>query len=128
MHPPGMTIKRTSASAATGELSAAAGLFGALAASSCCLLPLVLFSLGASGAWIGRLTALAPYQPYIFAATFASLAAGYWRVYRARSCTADGTCAAPLPSRLASTSLVLATLLTAAALGFDFVAPLLAAS
>jgi mercuric ion transport protein len=41
---------------------AAAGLVGALAASSCCILPLVLFGLGVSGAWIGNFTQLAPYQ------------------------------------------------------------------
>jgi mercuric ion transport protein len=35
----------------------------ALAASSCCVIPLVLFTLGVSGAWISHLTALAPYQP-----------------------------------------------------------------
>jgi len=33
------------------RLMAAGGLVGALAASSCCILPLVLFSLGVSGAW-----------------------------------------------------------------------------
>src|SRR5262249_51569837 len=36
------------------RLMAAVGLVGALAASSCCILPLVLFSLGVSGAWIGK--------------------------------------------------------------------------
>jgi mercuric ion transport protein len=35
------------------NLMAAGGLLGALAASSCCILPLVLFGLGVSGAWIG---------------------------------------------------------------------------
>ncbi len=35
------------------RLVAAGGILGALAASSCCILPLVLFSLGISGAWIG---------------------------------------------------------------------------
>ncbi|MGH6880679.1 MAG: mercuric transporter MerT family protein, partial [Hypericibacter sp.] len=45
------------------ELIAAGGVLGALAAMSCCILPLVLFALGISGAWIGNLTALAPYQP-----------------------------------------------------------------
>jgi mercuric ion transport protein len=41
----------------------AGGLLGALATSSCCVLPLVLFSIGAGGGWIGKLTALARYQP-----------------------------------------------------------------
>jgi len=42
---------------------AAGGVLGALAASSCCIAPLILFSLGVSGA----LTRLAPYQPYFTA-------------------------------------------------------------
>lgn len=37
------------------------GLAGVLA-SACCLGPLVLITLGASGAWIGNLTALEPYR------------------------------------------------------------------
>jgi mercuric ion transport protein len=58
-------------------LMAAGGLIGALAASSCCILPLVLFGLGVSGAWIGNLTQLAPYQPCLIAATIAFLGCGY---------------------------------------------------
>jgi mercuric ion transport protein len=42
-------------------LVAMGGLLGAVAASSCCVLPLVLFGLSVSGAWIGNLTQLAPY-------------------------------------------------------------------
>src|ERR1700738_3612146 len=60
------------------RLTAAGGLVAALAASSCCTLPLVLFSLGASGAWIGNFTRLAPYQPCFIAATIALLGYGYW--------------------------------------------------
>jgi mercuric ion transport protein len=63
-------------------LMAASGLLGALAASSCRILPLAFFSLGIGGAWIGKLTQLAPYQPYFIAATIAFLGGGYWLVYR----------------------------------------------
>src|SRR5262249_7208922 len=66
-------------------LAAAGGLVGALAASACCIVPLVLFSLGISGAWIGKLTSLAPYQPYFLAVTAVCLGSGYWMVYRSRS-------------------------------------------
>ena len=45
------------------SLMAAGGLLGAVAASSCCILPLALFGLGVSGAWIGNFTRLAAYQP-----------------------------------------------------------------
>jgi mercuric ion transport protein len=111
-------------------LMAAGGLLGALAASSCCILPLVLFGLGVSGAWIGNFTQLAPYQPCFIAATFLFLACGYWLVYRAsRLACADGTaCARPLPDRLVKASLIVATVLVAAALGVDLLAPLLLSS
>src|SRR5260221_10092476 len=65
------------------KLTAAGGLLGALAASSCCILPLVLFSLGVSGAWIGNFTQLAPYQPYFIAATIGFLGCGYLPVFPA---------------------------------------------
>jgi len=108
-------------------LLAAGGILGALAASSCCILPVVLFSLGVSGAWIGNLTRLAPYQPYFIAATLVCLGAGYWLVYRAskRVCGDGEACANPLPNRLIKAALVVATVLVIAALGFDFLASLL---
>lgn len=100
---------------------------GALAASSCCIVPLVLFGLGISGAWIGTLTQLAPYQPYFIAGTVACLGGGYWLMYRARKITCpDGeACARPLPNRIVKTGLILATILVIGALALDFLAPLL---
>lgn len=108
------------------RLMAAGSLAGALAASSCCILPLVLFSLGVSGAWIGNFTRLAPYQPYFIAVTIGCLGYGYWLVYRStRLACADGdACARPLPNRLVKTGLILASLLAVAALGLDLLAPL----
>ncbi len=105
----------------------AAGIVAALAASSCCVLPLVLFGIGVSGAWIGNLTRLAPYQPYFIAATLACLGGGYWLVYRTtKTACADGeACARPLPDRTVKIGLILGTALVIIALGFDFLAPLL---
>ena len=40
-----------------------AGGTAAILASTCCLGPLVLVTLGISGAWIGNLTATEPYRP-----------------------------------------------------------------
>ncbi len=104
---------------------AACGLIGALAATSCCILPLALFGLGISGAWISNFTRLAPYQPYFIAATIACLGAGYWLAYRpSKLACADGAaCGRPLPSRLVKAGLIVATMLIVAALGFDFIAP-----
>jgi mercuric ion transport protein len=108
------------------QLVAAGGVLGALAASSCCILPLLLFSLGISGAWIGNFTRLAVYQPYFIAATLACLGCGYWLVYRSstRACADSEACARPLPNRIVKTSLILATILVVAALGLDLIAPL----
>ena len=108
------------------RLMAAGGILGALAASSCCILPLVLFSLGVSGAWIGNLTQLAPYQPYFIAATIGFLGYGYWLVYRSSKvvCAGDEACARPLPNRLVKFGLIVATVLVIAAIGFDLFAPL----
>jgi mercuric ion transport protein len=103
---------------------AAGGVLGALAASSCCLLPLALFSLGIGGAWIGNLTALAPYQPVFVALALGLTGYRFWLAYRKRPASADGeVCARPLPNRLVKTMLWAATALVAAALAFPYVAP-----
>lgn len=106
------------------RLVAAGGILSAIAASSCCILPLVLFSLGISGAWISNLTALAPYKPYFVAGTFALLGYGYYLAYvKPKQACADGSCVRSLPSRLVKSSLWIPTLLVTAALAFDSIAP-----
>jgi mercuric ion transport protein len=100
----------------------------ALAASSCCVIPLVLFTLGVSGAWISHLTALAPYQPLFVVLTLAFLAWGFWMVYRKpKIACAEGYCARPISDRIAKTGLWVATVLIALALSFPYVAPLFGA-
>src|SRR5262245_10376512 len=106
--------------------AAAGGILGALAASSCCILPLALFMLGISGAWIGNLTALAPYQPIFFAATAGCLGVGYYLVYRQpKAVCADGSCTRPLPKRGVKAVLWAATALVLAAVAIDYLAPVL---
>jgi mercuric ion transport protein len=129
-----MTINRENAVAGTQRrqqltqrLTLAASLFGGLAASSCCIGPLLLFGLGVSGAWIGNLTRLAPYQPYFIIGTFACLGYGYWLIHRATrlACSDDQACTRPLSDRVVKGGLILATVLVLAALAFDLVGPLL---
>jgi mercuric ion transport protein len=107
------------------KLLVTGGVIGALAASSCCILPVALFGLGISGAWIGNFTQLAPYQPYFVAAAVACLGAGYWLARRsAQAACAEGeACARPLPNRIVRIALIAAVLLVIAAVGFDYVAP-----
>jgi len=112
--------------ARTQRLLTLGGVIGAVAAASCCVLPLALFALGVGGAWIANLTRLAPYHPYFIAATLACLGGGYWLVYRSakQACAEGEVCARPLPSRLVKTGLVFSTILVVAALAVDFLAPL----
>lgn len=113
-------------STAKAGLAAAGGVLGALAASSCCIAPLVLFTLGIGGAWIGNLTALEPYQPIFFAATAGFLGGGYYLVYRRPKVVCiDGTCAPVLPSRIVKAALWAATVLVLAAVAFRYLAPLM---
>jgi mercuric ion transport protein len=107
------------------RLLAAGGLLAALAASSCCILPLALFGLGISGAWIGNLTRLAPYQPWFIAAALACVGTGFWLVGRStrQACAEGESCGRSLPSRIVKGGLVLTVVLIVAALGFDFIVP-----
>ena len=111
---------------AQARLIAAGSVVGALAASACCILPLVFVTVGISGAWIGNLTALAPYKPCFAAGTLALLGYGYYLVYvRPKQACAGGSCARPLPGRVVKLTLWIATVLVVVALAFDYVALLL---
>lgn len=111
------------------RLAAVGGILGALAASSCCIVPLVLFGLGIGGAWIGNLTALAPYKPLFVAATAGVLGYGFYLVYwkPRQACADDAACARPISNWLVQLALWIATALVIAAFAFDYVAPLLLA-
>jgi mercuric ion transport protein len=106
-------------------LLATGGLVGAVLASSCCIGPLLLLSVGVSGAWIGNLTALAPYQPLFIAITVVFLAAGFWRVYRKPkvACEEGSYCATPTSSRALKLALWVATVLAIAALSVNVLVP-----
>ena len=108
------------------RIAATGSVIGAILASSCCIVPLVLVTLGASGAWIGNLTALEPYKPLFATVTFVFLGFGYWQVYRKRDvpCEEGSYCATPASDRIAKGALWIATILVLLALTIDFWAPL----
>lgn len=122
---PEIESSRTGAKSGGGWF-ATGGALGAVLASSCCIVPLVLISLGVSGAWIGGLTALEPYKPVFVGIAVIFLAAGFWHVYfRKPAPCEDGTyCARPESSLVTKTALWVATILVLLALTIDFWAPL----
>jgi mercuric ion transport protein len=107
-------------------LFATGGILAALGASSCCVIPFALFTLGVSGAWIGTLTALAPYQPVFLALALACLAAGFVLVYRRpkAACAEGSACARPMSDRVVKAGLWAGTSLVVLALVFPYLAPL----
>ena len=109
------------------RLLAGGGVLGALAASSCCLVPLALFGIGVGGAWIGYLTRLAPYQPYFLGFAVVCLGLGYGLRHRSRRvvCGEDEMCARPFPSRIVTIGFVVAGVLIVAVLALDLLAPFL---
>jgi mercuric ion transport protein len=108
------------------RLAATGSLLAALLASSCCIGPLLLVSLGVSGAWIGNLTALEPYQPAFVMVAVACLAFGFWQVYfrPKKVCDANGVCVNPVSTKLVKTVLWVSSALIVAALTIDAWAPL----
>ncbi len=103
------------------------GIIGALAASSCCIVPLILFSLGISGAWVGKLTALEPFKPIFIVATLGFLGYGYWLVYASpKACDGGDACARPMPNRLVKSALWVSTVLILVALFWNWIAPVIA--
>lgn len=111
----------------TARLMALGGVLGAIGASTCCIVPLILFSLGVSGAWVGNLTALEPYKPIFIVFTLGFLGYGHWMVYRKpRACAEGEACARPLPNRLVKSALWVSTFLILIALFWNWIAPFVA--
>ena len=126
-----MTELNTTQDEASGAdrkgLFAALGLFGAFLASACCIVPLVLVTLGISGAWIGNLTALEPYKPLTSGIAIVFIALGFSHVcFRVKPVCVEGSyCARPQSSHLTKTVLWAAAVLVLLSLTLNWWAPLL---
>jgi mercuric ion transport protein len=94
------------------------GILAALGAASCCVVPFALFTLGISGAWIGNLTALEPFQPIFAAVALGFIGYGGYLVYRKPrvACADDSYCARPASTRIAQIGLWSAAVLDVVAL------------
>jgi mercuric ion transport protein len=103
------------------RLLSLAGIVAAIGAASCCVIPFLLFALGVSGAWIGNLTALEPYQPIFAAVALGFIGWGAWRLRRkAKMACAEGYCATDRSDRIARLGLWTAAVLIVIALVFPY--------
>jgi mercuric ion transport protein len=108
-----------------GRAPLAAGGLAALLASTCCLGPLLLISLGFSGAWIGNLTALEPYRPFFIGAALVALFFAWRRIFRpAGACKPGEVCAIPQVRSSYRLLFWVVLALVLVALGFPYVLPL----
>lgn len=102
----------------------AAGGLAAILASACCLGPLLLVSVGLSGAWIGNLTKLEPFRPYFIGAALLAMFFAYRRIFRpASECKPGEVCALPATRRAYKIIFWIVVTLILIALGFPYVVP-----
>lgn len=100
------------------------GGLAAILASTCCLGPLVLITLGVSGAWIGHLTLLEPYQPLFIGAAVVALFFAYRRIWQpATDCAPGQVCVLPSVNRRYKALFWIVVALVILALGFPLIAP-----
>jgi mercuric ion transport protein len=92
-----MSVPLSNAAARSGYWLAGAGLgagLAAIAASSCCVLPLVFAGFGLGGATFAVLPVLAAWRPYLLGAAVLALAAAWVvQLRRSSACAANGECA-----------------------------------
>ena len=101
-----------------------AGGSAAILASTCCLGPLVLITIGVSGAWISNLTVLEPYQPIFVGVAVIALLLAWRRIWRpAAACEPGQVCAIPRVNRAYKLLFWAVVALVIAALGFPVIAP-----
>ena len=79
------------------------GLLAGIAASVCCVGPLLLLILGLSGAWVSNLIAFEPYRPLFIGIALIALSMAYRKMYGQKPeqfCEDVEVCARPQVSRL----------------------------
>ncbi|HEX9171484.1 MAG TPA: mercuric ion transporter MerT [Telluria sp.] len=103
------------------------GALAAIAASACCLGPLVLVSLGIGGAWISNLTLLEPFRPAFIALALACMALAYRKIYRApavENCQPGTLCAMPETNKRYRSMFWIVSMLVLVALVYPYFVPL----
>ena len=121
---PGQT-RRAGDETAKGWGATGFGVLGAVAMTSCCILPLVLVSFGVTGVFIAQLGALYAYKWYTFALSAAFLGYGFYKAYKPvdpEAC-ADGTCARPINRTFMRSTLWVAAAIIAVAMAFPYITP-----
>jgi mercuric ion transport protein len=103
-----------------------AGVLAAIIGSLCCVAPLVLLTLGISGAWISQLTALEPYRPIFIGITLVFIGLAFRQLYIVPArCAPGAACANPRLQRRQRQVFWAVVVGLAALIAFPWYAPLL---
>lgn len=84
----------------SGKLTLLAGASSAIAASLCCLGPLILFSLGIGSSWATSLSVLEPYRPALMSLSLLFLMLAFRKVHARPDTCAQGTICADSHQRI----------------------------
>ena len=100
-------------------------VFAAIAASLCCVVPLVLLLLGIGGAWVSTFTKLEFLRPVAVTITLLFLGFTFWKLYMTpRTCAIDQPCAKPSTLKLQRIIFWVVTFVVLLLLSFPWYAPL----
>jgi mercuric ion transport protein len=103
-----------------------AGVLAAIVGSLCCVAPLVLLTLGISGAWISQLMALEPYRPIFIGITLTFIGLAFRQLYIVPARCAPGeACANPRLQRRQRQIFWFVVVGLAVLIAFPWYAPLL---
>ena len=102
------------------------GVLAAVAASLCCIGPLVLVMLGMGGAWVSNLSAMELFRPYLMIIAIIFMFFAWKKIYRAEAevCTPGSLCAKPHTNNVYKVLFWIMAALIVVALASPYIAPL----
>ena len=109
-----------------GSIQLLGGVIAAIAASLCCIGPLVLVMLGIGGAWVSSLSVMEPFRPYFLGIAIIFLFFAWKKIYGkpAEVCIPGTLCAIPQTNKVYKVIFWLVTALIILALASPYLAPL----
>lgn len=100
-------------------------VLAAIAASVCCVGPLLLLSLGIGGAWMSALTSMESVRPFFILLTLVFIGLGYRKLYLIpKSCEEGKACALPEDKHKQRMIFWIGTTLVLMLLAFPWYAPI----
>ncbi|GDX37787.1 hypothetical protein LBMAG20_00020 [Methylocystaceae bacterium] len=118
--------EQTSAPKVLGGLAAFAGI-GAILASSCCVLPLLLAAVGASAGVFGAFQTLTEWRIPLLSVAGVSILGGWFTWWKKRNvdCSSMSSCSTSTTTNKSVTLLSVSSLIIVLGLSWDYIEPLL---